>query len=84
MRPDPRHTPITSCSAPTRPGPLRADPNPDDVWRSADGVGWELVTDDVPWNDRANHLNYKPESEGLPGDVWRLDAATAAARGPRL
>ena len=27
-----------------------------DVWRSADGVGWELVTDDVPWNDRANHL----------------------------
>ena len=47
----PRHdhflfTPLTPC----------ADPNPDDVWRSADGVGWELVTDDVPWNDRANHL----------------------------
>lgn len=25
----------------------------DDVWRSSDGVTWELVTDDAPWEPRA-------------------------------
>ena len=48
------HRSLLGTVHPTR--PPCADPNPDDVWRSADGVGWELVTDDVPWNDRANHL----------------------------
>ena len=42
-----------------------------------------VISDEETMKSRAD-VNYKPETEWLPGDVWRLDAATAAARGPRL
>ena len=49
------------------------NPDPDDVWRSADGVEWELVTDDVPWNDRANHL-----VTVFDGSIWVMGGQTGA------
>ena len=29
---------------------------PDDVWKSKDGVSWELVASTVPWQDRGNQM----------------------------
>jgi hypothetical protein len=37
-------------------GDLQRGHYQNDVWSSADGVNWEMVTDTVPWAERATHM----------------------------
>lgn len=39
------------------PGEFTSDTYLEDVWSSADGVSWELVTDDAPWMGRRGHAS---------------------------
>jgi hypothetical protein len=37
------------------PGEMKSDTYYEDVWSSADGISWELVTDNAPWKGRKGH-----------------------------
>lgn len=45
-----------------------------DVWKSADGKSWELVTDDVPWGPRALHYTV-----AFDGRIWVMGGQTMPA-----
>ena len=47
---------------------------PDDVWKSKDGVNWELVAATVPWQERGNQL-----VTVFDGSIWVMGGQTGAA-----
>jgi hypothetical protein len=47
-----------------------------DVWSSADGVTWDLVTDDVPWGPRALHYTI-----AFKDKLWVIGGQTMPAFG---
>ena len=46
---------------------------PDDVWKSKDGVTWELVAATVPWQERGN-----PMMTVFDGSIWVMGGQVAA------
>jgi len=47
---------------------------PDDVWKSKDGVHWQLVAATVPWPERGNQL-----VTVFDGSIWVMGGQTGAA-----
>lgn len=47
---------------------------PDDVWKSKDGVHWQLVAATVPWPERGNQL-----VTVFAGSIWVMGGQTGAA-----
>ena len=47
---------------------------PDDVWKSRDGVEWELVAATVPWPERGNQL-----VTVFDGSIWVMGGQVGAA-----
>ncbi|MCF7943826.1 MAG: hypothetical protein K9L21_05300 [Spirochaetia bacterium] len=66
-----------------------------EVWKSADGVRWELVTDDALWEPRMNHEVFAADSAlYLAGgfyhgmyycdDIWKYDGSTWSEMSAKL
>ncbi len=58
-----------------------------DIWRSADGETWELVSDAAPWGVRMNHAMYATDdalyiaggfydAHAYRSDMWKYDGVT--------
>ena len=47
---------------------------PDDVWKSKDGVNWELVAATVPWQERGNQM-----VTVFDGSIWVMGGQVGAA-----
>ena len=47
---------------------------PDDVWKSKDGVNWELVAATVPWQERGNQM-----VTVFDGSIWVMGGQAGAA-----
>ncbi len=46
---------------------------PDDVWKSKDGVNWELVASTVPWQERGNQM-----VTVFDGSIWVMGGQASA------